>query len=488
MDVNWNLAHDSLVRMNQRGAAMKMIQPFRCLCVLLLASFISPSLAFSQNHNDQTVAHFDLLGQDGVYLDIGYNTKNDTYNYGEDGYVSARHLTQAPKDIRITFSRAVERASVESSIRQGLKDKPELMTFRWIDDRTLLFHLDAQGRKDPENLPERFYQITLKQARDARGNPVHGGISFYVNEPCRLSRIDLLTRQVRPVRQFRDKIYMSFCFPMIGRLTLLDDGRHEFLFDLHKGRLDPKPLPGWNDARNMCWLDESRYVKVLDNRLVLRNVTDGKETVVYDALPKGLGADAIALSPDRRKAALLMEPHLFVISIDGRMLYQSRDRIKLYQHEYLAPEAKLNWAGADALIYDALERPEWETTSCCNIYKLNLSTGQTETMIRNARKPAISPRGARVVFMRTNQDGVQTYWDYYAGRERELTSCHDRECENFLFLDENRMAFERDQSIILLDLDNNRESVPGAGAIIGLSPDRRHLYINSYKGDLHYRE
>lgn len=431
-----------------------------------------------------TEATFDLLGEDAEYEDLGFY-------YGGDSWMAARHLTTSPKDIRISFNRNVDRVSVEDSITQGLKGKAEARNFRWIDDRTVNLHIGKQERTSSVDSP--LYLITLKQARDVDGHPILGQMSFDVTEPCHLSRIDLTSLKVNTVWEFHDKIYMVLGLPTaVSRFVILDDGWRKFAYNLAGRSLERKALPKGVYEGNLCWLDGPRFLYVRERQLVLHNLADGKETVIYDDLPrKDAGVEALRLSPDQRKVALMFGTQLLVISLDGHLLYQSQEPIRLIQHDFLPPEVNLCWVGNQALIYDAMVNPTDATTNTCNIYKADMKTGRTETFIDGARKPVLSPLGYRIQYEHPTSEGLKHYVSQ-AGRESELTACGDYACEHFLFVDEDRLVFERQREftpeIVLLDLKRGQEVVLTTGAMIGLSSDRRYLYTNSFKGQLHYMD
>lgn len=431
-----------------------------------------------------TRARFDLLGADETFQDIGFD---DHY----DPIISGRHLTCRPKDFRIIFSRPVNRSSVEESINEGLSDHSESWSFRWKDDRTLSFHIDKQVPKEPDGHRIPNFQISLKTAIDAVGNPIRGMMAFDVDidfeDSCRLSRIDLASNKISVIREFKDWRYMTLSFPTVGRFIILDDGRQEHAFDISQNTFDPKPLTGYIYDRNMCWVDDTRFLSVQESRLTLRNLVDGKESVIYGRLAKDTGSDRISLSPDGRLIALI-QPRLSVISMAGQLLYQTP--LRLFQHDILPAEVNICWLDNRSFIYDALadqQHQEAESLNC-NIYQLDLMTSKTTTLVPGGRQPVTSPRG-QLIFQRTADELFNMTYHHRTGdHERELLACHGHHCSNFRFVDEDRIVFERDNEIVLLDLASGKDTVLTTGTIIGLSKDCRILYTNNFKGELHYMD
>ena len=253
--------------------------------------------------------------------------------------------------------------------------------------------------------------------------------------------IDLASRQVGLVKEFKDRIYMTMHFPKVGRYFILDDGRLEYSYDLKSHRLGPQMPSVYN--RNICWIDDIHFLTVVENQLLMRDLSTGKQSVIYDGLPQEAGADALAMSPDCSTIALMQEPRLTVLSMKGRIIYQSREPIILFQHDIVPAEVNLCWRDGHTLLYDAVTGSR-EAPKSSNIYQLDLITSQTRILIPGARKPVVSPQGSHIVFERPTSEFLKmTYHVLDHGLERELLPCRDHECEHFLFVNESTLVFER---------------------------------------------
>lgn len=414
---------------------------------------------------------------------------------GDPGMV----LTPDPKNFILEFSKEVDKKSMEKSIsnsptRQGVK-----YSFNWVDGKTLKLGLDGLKPADENDLYKQ-YVINVEDALDCDGYQVTWDAQFAVSDPNCLGYIDMNTKENVPISQLKDMSYMAYYNNMTDRYIILHNPWMPKVFDIKENRItgDFADVPYLADWWNAIWVDGNTMIRYISGESLCKYSIGSKKKEEIK-LPFGndyIGFMMMSLSPDRSKIAILggntmdspvNSGSLYIISLDGSLLYKYNGITNLRTMKYYYREQEMTWLDDSHIV---LENVTDKEKYVCDIVKVDITNGSSEMVIKDARVPVTMP-GSDIILVQKYDGSEDQPGDLtIVSGNREIGTIKRNPvnledyigCRNFLFIDNNRIVFNRSDSqlkydnMFMYDIKRGVEESLGKGEIIGSSPNRDRIY------------
>jgi hypothetical protein len=430
---------------------------------------------------EDTKAYYTFVGEENSYVNVG------KYDIMDNLDVGSMHLTMSPKEFIVNFTNEVDKESVESSISKGIKDNEAKYRLKWISNKKL--HIDIDYLR-----LNTVYKISMEDAFDKNGNKVIGNLFFETGRANKIGYFDINTKEEKIIEELPDKCYMVWPSPYIEDYIILNDGEYNYIYDLNNKKVsknlqynlgipvnENKSRISWIDSNTLLFYDRSQYSVM-------------RYSIKEDSLEKIINLSPyideesfieMSLSPNKEKVAVVTQAdklNVYVFSIEGELLYSGKQIIRGRYLEIWGYRANLKWYDNNHVIMENMENTNEKRDF--NIIRLNVETGEKEILIRKGLKPEVMSGKNILKFEKYEGDlhDKVTFTLYEDGIENELFTDSKYRYSNFYFIDENRIVFNREDDIVLLDTEKKSERILGNGFMIGISLDKSKIYfITNYR-------
>lgn len=420
---------------------------------------------------EDAVAHYTLAGEDGSY-DLEAFMEGITW-------VS---LTTNPKTFIVDFTKDVDKKSVEDSISRDISFQNVKCSFKWPSNRRL--QLDLNGL-----MAVKEYKINVGNAKDSEGFKIIGDFLFTTNKPNTIGYIDIGTKKSSIIREMKDRLYMPYENSFIGRYIVLDDLSSRTVYDIKENRQAGEFDGGrfWlNDVTSLSYNYETKAI-------TLHSIVDNsqKQILKLSSIPENKMLRTLRISPDGKKIALFVAVNdhglggpgdLYIFSTDGKLLHEYKNIVAM--RFVMAGEIEdMAWLDDKSIVVE--DTPDTNNNFITNIVKINIDTGKKEIYVKSGRNPVTLPGKDLIVVGKCSDDYKNTdgYAVFSEGREVGLlkgkTVKYPNGCsyENFMFLDESNLIFNRNDEIVLYNINGKTEELIGSGKIFGMSADHTRVYF-----------
>lgn len=432
-----------------------------------------------------TTAKYTVVGNDGTYEASGRHSVIDSYAVG------SMNFSPDPKTVAVDFSSEVDKESVESSVKEFLKDKDIKYSFVWEDPRSVKIKLDGfRGGEDEA------YSIRMVNAKDKTGNPIIGDLYFVVGKSNWLGSINIKEKTDSALHRLPDKRYMVVQNPGITNTIIFDDTETKYAFNmdtkkLEKFKIDREytlGIPGYRFAYSWKNSDDILLLNRVTGQVIDYSILDGSSKELF-IIPKEIMNGQLigmSVSPDGSKLALTREEgndNVYVFNMNGKLLYKGENMYKVRTIEALGPVYSLQWLDNDTIVLE--DNISTENKLDYNVIGININTGKKNIIAEHAYKPHAMPDNGLIKVERfkdfRSSDG--TVEILREGKAISSFKTKLNEYGNFFFVDENTLVYNTyENEIISRHLDTGKFETLGNGYIIGLSQDKSKLYyMTNYK-------
>lgn len=425
---------------------------------------------------EDPVAHYTLLGSDEVY-------NMEPFMQGYPAY-----LTPYKKIFVMDFTKEMDRKSVEDSISGDSSLKDTACSFKWLDNKRL--ELTLQELKADQE-----YSINVLAARDVEGFKALGNLNFQTSEPNSIGCIDIFTKQDTVIKEIQDRLFMPYGSTNIGSCILFDDTYKRYMLDISSRKVKSIPLSA-NYRPYIGWLEDKSllYYNPDDKSLYIYSVADGSVKVICSLsfLPENKMVRMISISPDKKKAAIIScineyglggPADVYILSTGGQLLSTFKNIANMRSFMPGYDILDMSWKDNSTLMIESASGTL--DINSYDILEINVETGKKKIYVENAIRPLTLPEKDLMLVQKWTGNESIGYKIIFKGNESGTipfkTSKHPEGSTlgNFYFLDENRLVFNRDDDIVLYDINKKTEDILGRGIIIGISDDRSRLYYMS---------